>query len=330
MAVNIRGVFLGMKYVLPRMRDGGSVVNMSSALGLVGGAGIVAYVASKHAIIGMTKTAALEQGPRGIRVNAAAPGPIAGRMTFRLADEVFAGSERPSPRRFRSGVTARRRTSQASSPTSCRMTPATRPARPTRSMAVSRPPERGKTLLQDGQPSVPPIPLEDRSRPKAGDAKLPLLEESTMTQRLIYTEIAPAGVKALGGVYGYVTQSGLPGLLVDLVYLRVSQINGCAYCIDMHSRDLLKAGLAVEKLVLVPAWREAGGLFDARERAALAWAETVTRVADTNVPDTEFHAASAIFSEKELADLTIAIGLMNTYNRLAIAFRVPPAAAKSA
>ena len=94
MAVNIRGAFLGMKYVLPRMREGGSVVNMSSALGLVGGAGIVAYVASKHAIIGMTKTAALEQGPRGIRVNAAAPGPIAGRMTFKRADEVFAGSKK--------------------------------------------------------------------------------------------------------------------------------------------------------------------------------------------------------------------------------------------
>jgi NAD(P)-dependent dehydrogenase (short-subunit alcohol dehydrogenase family) len=94
MAVNIRGTFLGMKYVLPRMREGGSVVNMSSALGVVGGAGIIAYVASKHAIIGMTKTAALEQGPRGIRVNAAAPGPIAGRMTFKLADEVFAGSKK--------------------------------------------------------------------------------------------------------------------------------------------------------------------------------------------------------------------------------------------
>src|ERR1700723_1817195 len=94
MAVNIRGVFLGMKYVLPLMREGGSVVNMSSALGLVGGAGIVAYVASEHAIIGMTKTAALEQGPRGIRVNAAAAGPIAGRMTFKLADEVFAGSKK--------------------------------------------------------------------------------------------------------------------------------------------------------------------------------------------------------------------------------------------
>jgi NAD(P)-dependent dehydrogenase (short-subunit alcohol dehydrogenase family) len=94
MAINIRGVFLGMKYVLPRMREGGSVVNMSSALGLVGGAGICAYVASKHAIIGLTKTAALEQGARGVRVNACCPGPIAGRMTFKLADEVFAGSKK--------------------------------------------------------------------------------------------------------------------------------------------------------------------------------------------------------------------------------------------
>jgi AhpD family alkylhydroperoxidase len=108
--------------------------------------------------------------------------------------------------------------------------------------------------------------------------------------------------------------------------LRISQINGCAYCIDMHSRDLIKGGLAIEKLVLVQAWREAGGLFDTRERAALAWAETVTRVADTTVPDAEFQAASAVFSEKELTDLTIAIGLMNTYNRLAIGFRIPPAA----
>src|SRR6202166_2500803 len=104
-----------------------------------------------------------------------------------------------------------------------------------------------------------------------------------MTQRLNYTAVAPAGVKALGGVHGYIAQSGLGAALVDLVYLRVSQINGCAYCIDMHSRDLLKGGLAVEKLVLVPAWREAGSLFDSRERAALAWAETVTCLADTAI-----------------------------------------------
>src|SRR5262249_21086079 len=137
-----------------------------------------------------------------------------------------------------------------------------------------------------------------------------------MTQRLNYTAVAPSGAKALGSVYGYILQCGLPGSLVNLVYLRTSQINGCAYCIDMHSRDLMKGGLAVDKLVLVPAWREAGNLFDARERAALAWAETVTRVADTTVPEAEFEAASAVFSEKELTDLTIAIGLMNTYNRL--------------
>jgi AhpD family alkylhydroperoxidase len=148
-----------------------------------------------------------------------------------------------------------------------------------------------------------------------------------VNQRLNYATIAPAGVKALGSVYGYILQSGLPGPLVNLIYLRISQINGCAYCIDMHSRDLIKEGLAIEKLVLVQAWREAGELFDARERAALAWAETVTRVADTTVPDTEFEAASAVFSAKELVDLTIAIGLMNTYNRLGIGFRVPPTAA---
>jgi AhpD family alkylhydroperoxidase len=92
-----------------------------------------------------------------------------------------------------------------------------------------------------------------------------------MTQRLNYTTVAPVGVKALGGVHAYIAQSGLPAELVNQVYLRVSQINGCAYCIDMHSRDLLKGGLAVEKLVLVPGWREAGSLFDSRERAALAW-----------------------------------------------------------
>jgi AhpD family alkylhydroperoxidase len=142
-----------------------------------------------------------------------------------------------------------------------------------------------------------------------------------------YNAATPAGMKALGGVYAHVLQSGLPKVLVDLVYLRVSQINGCAFCIDMHSRDLLKEGVAVEKLVLVPAWREGGALFDAAERAALAWAETVTLVAETGVPDAEYQAAAAVFDQKQLADLTIAIGLMNAYNRMAISFRAQPAAA---
>ncbi|QIO35751.1 carboxymuconolactone decarboxylase family protein [Bradyrhizobium sp. 1(2017)] len=147
-----------------------------------------------------------------------------------------------------------------------------------------------------------------------------------MSKRLDYNQIAPAGVKALGGVYGYVMQSRLPAALVELVYLRISQINNCAYCLDTHTRDLLKKGVGIEKLALVQAWREAGDLFDARERAALAWAETVTRVAETNVPEEAYQAARAVFDERELVDLTIAISLMNAYNRMAISFRATPPA----
>ena len=151
-----------------------------------------------------------------------------------------------------------------------------------------------------------------------------------MSKRLDYNQIAPAGVKALSGVYGYLMQSKLPAALVELVYLRISQINNCAYCLDMHTRDLLKKGVKIEKLALLQAWREAGDLFDARERGALAWAETVTRVAETNVPDAAYQAARAVFEERELVDLTIAISLMNAYNRMAISFRATPAAAAAA
>jgi AhpD family alkylhydroperoxidase len=141
-----------------------------------------------------------------------------------------------------------------------------------------------------------------------------------------YNAASPAGMKALGAAYKYVRESGLPTRLVDLVFLRVSQINGCAYCIDSHSRDLLKAGLPVEHLVLVAVWREAGGIFDEQEKAALAWAEAVTRLGDEGVPDSAFEAVSAVFAEKQLADLTITIGLMNAYNRIAISFRATPMA----
>lgn len=151
-----------------------------------------------------------------------------------------------------------------------------------------------------------------------------------MSIRIDYERVAPAGYKALGGVYGYIMQSGLDGVLVKLVYLRVSQINGCAYCLDLHTRDLIKNGVTSEKLALVQVWREAGPVFNNRERAALAWAETVTRVAETAIPDEDFQTISAVFSEKEIVDLTIAIGLMNTFNRLAIGFRRPPTAALSA
>jgi AhpD family alkylhydroperoxidase len=140
-------------------------------------------------------------------------------------------------------------------------------------------------------------------------------------------EVAPAGMKSLAGVHGYIHQTGLDPVLVELVYLRVSQINGCAYCLGLHSAALARKGVAPEKLALVQAWREAGALFNAREKAALAWAETVTRVSETAIPDEEFRAASAVFNEKELVDLTIAIGLMNSYNRIAIGFRKRPDAA---
>jgi AhpD family alkylhydroperoxidase len=151
-----------------------------------------------------------------------------------------------------------------------------------------------------------------------------------VNRRLDYNKIAPSGAKALAGVHAYVRQSGLPPELVELVYLRVSQINNCAYCLDMHTRDLLKKGQKIEKLALVQAWGEAGKLFDGRERAALAWAETVTRVAETGVPDQAFEAVRAVFAEKELADLTIAISLMNAYNRMSISFRSTPQAAAQA
>jgi AhpD family alkylhydroperoxidase len=151
-----------------------------------------------------------------------------------------------------------------------------------------------------------------------------------MSKRIDYAKASPEGYKAFGAVHAYLQQCGLSKELIDLVYLRVSQINGCAYCIDMHSRDLLKHGLAVDKLVLVPVWREAGNIFSTRERVALAWAETVTRIAETGVPDADYDAAAAEFGDKELADLTYAIGLMNAFNRLGITFRATPAAARNA
>jgi AhpD family alkylhydroperoxidase len=147
-----------------------------------------------------------------------------------------------------------------------------------------------------------------------------------MSERIDYAQVAPRGVRALGGVHLYVTQSGLPPALLVSVYLRVSLINGCAFCIDMHSRELRELGVSNEKIALIPVWHEAGELFDSRERAALAWAETVTRIADTGAPDSAYAAVSQHFDDKELADLTIAIGLINAYNRLAISFRNPPAA----
>ncbi len=149
-----------------------------------------------------------------------------------------------------------------------------------------------------------------------------------MIARLNYSHVSPAGMRTFYSTHNYIAECGLPKTLINLVYLRVSQINGCAYCIDMHSRDLLKDNISSEKLILVPVWREGGNLFSKQECAALAWAETVTKVSETNIPDKDYEEASEHFSEKELVDLTMAISLMNALNRLSISFRTTPESAK--
>lgn len=148
-----------------------------------------------------------------------------------------------------------------------------------------------------------------------------------MSNRANYLTLAADGVSGLMVVHSYLKTTELGPYLTDLAFLRVSQINGCAYCIDMHTQDLNRQGVAWEKLVLVSAWREAGEVFSEREKAALAWVESVTNVAITGVPDSDYDAAAAHFSGKELADLAMAVALMSAFNRLSVAFRNKPVAA---
>lgn len=142
-----------------------------------------------------------------------------------------------------------------------------------------------------------------------------------MSQRFNGRQLAPDGYKAFGPLFDYVKNCGLERRLVELVYLRTSQINGCAYCVDLHWRELLKEGEDTRKLNSVVTWKEAP-FFSARERAALAWSESVTRLADTGVPDSDFATVKTAFSDKEIADLTIVIGLMNALNRLGVSSRL--------
>ncbi len=145
----------------------------------------------------------------------------------------------------------------------------------------------------------------------------------TNPPRLAWHDVAPDGAKALFGLHHYVTRAtNLPEELIHLVFLRVSQINGCAHCIDLHTRDLLKT-MPVEKVVLVPVWHEVPHLFPAPYRAALAWAEEVTNVSQTHASDEAYAAAAAAFEPKELVDLTITIAAMNAFNRLGVPFRLP-------
>jgi len=149
-----------------------------------------------------------------------------------------------------------------------------------------------------------------------------------MSQRIDIYKNATEPYQGLLAVNSYLAGCSLPRAMVELVFLRVSQINGCAYCIDKHSRDLLAGGMSIDKLVLVPVWQEAGTLFSAQEQAALAWAEVVTGSHRGGAADADYQAVVAHFSEREYADLTIAIALMNGLNRLGITGRLTPAAAK--
>lgn len=145
-----------------------------------------------------------------------------------------------------------------------------------------------------------------------------------MQARLSFGRHALGGAKALRDVLDYVAHCGLAPTLVDMVYLRVSQINGCAHCIDTHARHLRRQGVATEKVALIGTWREAGPLFTTRERAALAWAESLTRVPASRVPDADYACVARAFAPRELADLSMAIALMNAYNRVSIGLHVMP------
>jgi AhpD family alkylhydroperoxidase len=136
---------------------------------------------------------------------------------------------------------------------------------------------------------------------------------------LDYTKASPGTVRALFGLEVYLHGCGLEHGLLQLVKLRASQINGCAYCIDMHSKDARAAGETEQRLYLLDAWREAPFYTD-RERAAFAWTEAVTKVTEAHVPDAVFEEVREQFNDKELADLTGAIAAINAWNRMAIRF----------
>ena len=141
-----------------------------------------------------------------------------------------------------------------------------------------------------------------------------------MKPRLNPYQAAPDAMKAVAALETYVKGSGLEASLIELIKMRASQINGCAYCLDMHARDARAKGESEQRLYLLDAWRESP-LYSDRERAALAWTEAVTLVSQTRVPDEVYEAVLSQFSEEELVKLTVAVAAINAWNRIAISFR---------
>lgn len=146
---------------------------------------------------------------------------------------------------------------------------------------------------------------------------------SDSKQRIAYNKKAPEAAEILGMLEKYIRNSGLELALIELVKLRASQINGCAYCIDMHSKDARRSGETEQRLYGLSAWRETP-YYSERERAALAWCESVTCISEDHVPDEIYNQVKLHFTEKELVDLTFAVIAINSWNRLAISFRTPP------
>lgn len=144
-----------------------------------------------------------------------------------------------------------------------------------------------------------------------------------MEPRIDYARTSPEALRAMYGLEGFVRRSGIDHSLLHLVKMRASQINGCAYCIDMHSKDARAAGEAEQRLYALDAWRETP-FYTPRERAALAWTEALTNVRDGHVPDAVFAEAREHFGEEELVNLTMAVVAINGWNRIAIAFRAVP------
>ncbi len=140
-----------------------------------------------------------------------------------------------------------------------------------------------------------------------------------MEQRLNFFQKGNAAMRSLFGIAGHLAKTTIDKNILHLLYYRVSQINGCAYCLDMHSKDLLAAGESVQRLLVLDAWREAPFYSD-KERAALAWAEALTSLNGPVFPEDVYNEAAQQFSEEELVDLTLAVTTINTYNRFNIAF----------
>lgn len=144
-----------------------------------------------------------------------------------------------------------------------------------------------------------------------------------MNLRLNFHQASPGAMQALRNLDAPIQASSLEKPLIELVRLRASQINGCAYCVDAHSRDARRAGDSERRLNAVIVWRETP-FFSARERAALEWTEALTRVAETHVPDAAWEAVRAQFSDAEIVDLSVLIGAINAWNRIGVAFRKLP------